>query len=503
MKQNLIARDLKTNMIHWSSRVVRLATAAVVSILLTSCTSMSGIETHAQTKKANTLDVGQTVGQAGVIAWPNVDWWKAYRDPQLDALIDKTIADSPTLRVTQTRIALSQAYADSMHAKSLPNINADTSAMRERFTALQFIPPPWGGNVDWNNKTQLSLAYDLDLWGRQESIWRASVDETRAAAAEAQQVKLELVTAIVRNYVQMAMEFSLRDLAAEHMAQLEQRVAIARRSLAAGLGTELEVSEAEIFLPLARARIVVIDAHINLLRNQIAALSGQDPSAGERIIRPDMTLDAPVGVPDQLPANLLGQRPDVQAYRWHVEASRKNIEGARAAFYPNINLLAFVGFQSIGFGQMISNAGSIAGVGPAISLPIFDGGSRRGNLSAKTAAYDNAVENYNGALIHALQDVSDQLLLLQSNSKQLTEAETALKLAIKVHTLAQTAYRAGLSNYQRVLDTKILVIRQQETIAQMQAVRLETYANLMRALGGGVMEDVTRTINQTKPELPR
>ena len=152
---------------------------------------------------------------------------------------------------------------------------------------------------------------------------------------------------------------------------------------------------------------------------------------------------------------------------------------------------------------MISNAGSIAGAGPAISLPIFDGGRRRSNLSAKTAAYDNAVENYNGALIHALQDVSDQLVVLQSNAKQLTEAQTAVNLARKSYTLAQTAYRAGLNNYQHVLDARIQLIRQQETIAQMQSVRLESYANLMRALGGGVIEDVTKTINQTKLELPR
>ena len=490
-------------MIHGSLRVVRLATVAVVLIQLSACTSMSGINTNAQTQKANTLNAGQSIGQAGVIAWPKLNWWKAYRDPQLDALIDKTIANSPTLRATQTRIARSQSYADSMHAETLPNINADTSIIRERFTSLQFIPPPWGGNIDWNNKAQLSLAYDLDLWGRQESLWRASVNETQAAAAEAQQVKLELITTIVRNYVQLAMDFRLHDLAVEHQAQLELRVTIARRSLAAGLSTELEVSEAETFLPLARIKIEAINAQINLLRHQIAALAGQDPAAGERITRPDITLDAPVGVPDQLPANLLGRRPDLLAYRWHVEASRQNIESAKAAFYPNINLLAFVGFQSIGFGQMISNAGSIAGAGPAISLPIFDGGRRRSNLSAKTAAYDNAVENYNGALIHALQDVSDQLVVLQSNAKQLTEAQTAVNLASKSYTLAQTAYRAGLSNYLHVLDARIQLIRQQETIAQMQSVRLESYANLMRALGGGVIEDVTKTINQTKLELPR
>jgi len=459
-----------------------------IQLGLAGCISMSGILPHAHTKSANTLDAGKSITAASTIIWPNETWWKTYRDPQLDALIAKTITDSPTLGVAQARVALSQAFAQSMHAETLPNISGDVSITRERFTALQFIPPPWAGNFDWNNKVQLSLAYDLDLWGRQESIWRASVDETRAAAAEMQQVKLALVTAIVQSYIQLSMEYCLRDIAVERLVQVEQRVAIARRGKAAGIGTEMEISELEIPLPHARAQIEAIDAHIALLGNQIAALSGQGPGAGERITRPVLVLDAPIGLPDQLPANLVGRRPDILAHRWRVEAAQQNIDGAKAAFYPNINLIAFVGFQALGFGQLISNAAAIGGIGPAISLPIFDGGRRRGNLSAKTAVYDIAVENYNGVLVQALQDVSNQMVVLQSNAKQRIEAEAALGHARKTFSLAQASYRAGLDNYQHVLDARISVLHQQEIIVQMQAVRLDAYAGLMRALGGGTLE---------------
>lgn len=464
--------------------------AAGMIVLLAGCVSMKGIDPQAKTTEANQLDAGKTISTATTIDWPKEDWWKAYHDPQLDSLVSRTITGSPTLRVAQARVTLSQAFADSMHAETLPNIGADASVARERFTALQFIPPPWGGHSDWNNKATASLAYDLDLWGRQESIWHASVDESHAAAAEVQQVKLELETAVVRSYVQLAMEFTLRDIAEAHLHEIQQRVSISRRSLTAGLGTAMEVHEAETPLPLARAQIDAIDARISLLRNQLAALSGQGPGAGDAITRPSLALEAAVGLPDQLPANLIGRRPDVLAYRWRVEAAQQNIEGAKAAFYPNINLLAFIGFQALGFGQLISNAASIAGVGPAVSLPIFDGGRRRGNLSAKTASYDIAVENYNGVLVRALQDVSDQLVILQSNTRQRAEAEQSLASARKAHELAQTSYRAGLSNFQHVLDTHSAVLRQQEIIAQLQAVRLDAYAGLMRALGGGTMESI-------------
>lgn len=458
----------------------------------TGCISSKGVKPHAKNIEANDLEVGKTISAAKAgIAWPNEDWWKLYGDQQLDALIIKTLSASPTLREAQARVAMSQAYVDSTHAESLPNVGAGADFTRERFTELQFIPPPSAGNSAWNNKMAASLSYDLDLWGRQESIWKGAVDETLASSAEVQQVELELVTAVVRNYIQLSMQYALRDIAVERLTQVKQRVSIVSRSLAAGLSTGMAVSEAETPLPLANAKIEAIDEHIALLRNQLAALSGQGPGAGDHISRPILVLEAPIGLPDALPANLIGRRPDVLAQRWRIEAATQSIDGAKAAFYPNINLIAFIGFQALGFGQLISNAAAISGVGPAVSLPIFDGGRRRSNLSAKTASYDMAIENYNNVIVRALQDVSDQLVILQSNAKQHTEVEKSLVLAQKTYTLSKVSYHAGIENYQHVLDVQTAVLNQQEIACQLQAVRLSAYAGLMKALGGGVMESAS------------
>ncbi len=476
-----------------------LATALALSA---GCVSMKGIEPQAEPMPAAQFGAGKAIAAAPQIAWPAENWWAAYHDPQLNALVARSIEASPTLRIAQARVRLAQAFADSAHAGTLPNISGDAAFVRERFTELQFIPPPWAGHVDWDNKATVSLGYDLDLWGRQQNLWQASVDETRAVAAEVQQVKLELTSAIVRSYVRLALAFELRDLAAEHLEQTSQRIAIARRALAAGIGTELEVNEAETQLPLARAQIDAIDVRIGLLRNQLAALSGQGPGAGDAIARPTLTLQAGFGLPDRLPANLVGRRPDVLAQRWRVEAAQQGIAGAKAEFYPNINLLAFIGFQALGFGQFFSSAASIAGVGPAVSLPIFDGGRRRGNLSARTAVYDIAVESYNASLVQALEDVSDQLVVLQSNVKQRQEAEQALATARKAHALATASYRAGLNNYQHVLDTHASVLRQQENVAQLQAVRLDAYAGLMRALGGGTVDEAASVAPMRQAQQP-
>jgi len=318
----------RSTVIHTARNI----TAAAGMISLVGCVSMSGINPKAKSTQAVTLKSGQAIASASHIEWPKVDWWKAYHDQQLDALIDKAVSDSPTLRMAQSRVNLVQAYADSIHAETLPNIGGDASAVRQRFTELQFIPPPSAGNWDWDNKMTASIAYDLDLWGRQESIWNASVNETNASKLEVQQVKLELVNAVTRSYVQLAMEYQLRDLAEEYLDEVKQRIAIKQRSMKAGLGTEMEVIEAETPLPLTRAKIEAIDEHIKLLRNQLAALSGQGPGAGDSITRPTMTLEASAGLPDTLQANLVGRRPDVLAHRLHVEAAQENIEGAKKSF---------------------------------------------------------------------------------------------------------------------------------------------------------------------------
>ena len=477
----------KSPVIYTASTILML----VLFISLVGCVSMSGINPKAKTTQAVSLKSGQVIASASHVDWPTIDWWKAYHDEQLNSLIDKAVSDSPTLHVAQSRVNLGQAYADSVHAETLPNIGGDASTVRQRFTELQFIPPPSAGNWDWDNKMTASIAYDLDLWGRQESLWNASVDETNASKLEVQQVKLELVNAVTRSYIQLAMEYHLRDLAEEYLTEIKQRVAITQRSMKAGLGSEMEVIEAETPLPLARAKIEAIDERIKLLCNQLAALSGQGPGAGESITRPSMTLEAGAGLPDTLQANLVGRRPDVLAHRLHVEAAQENIEGAKKAFYPNINLMGFIGFQALGFGQLLSSAAVIAGAGPAISLPIFDGGRRRGNLSAKTASYDIAVENYNGVLVKALQDVSNQLVIMQSNGKQIQQVDKAIASAKKAHHLAEVSYSGGLSNYQHVLDTSSVLIRQQEIRTQLQSVRLDAYAGLMRALGGGTVDETT------------
>lgn len=461
----------------------------MLALLLNGCVSSKGIVPASQPLAQEKLALGKTIVDAPVIAWPTEHWWQAYQDTQLDQLVEKTLHDHPDLKKATARIALTTAMAEQAQAATLPNVGGKVSSSRERFTELSFIPKPWAGRFNWNNQATVDMSYNLDLWKQQKSAWLAALDETHVSEAEMQQVKLELTAAMAKSYISLAAEYQWRDLAEEELDDVRHEIAIAKKALAVGLNTQLNLSRLEAKLPAAQNKLAQIALHLALLKNQMAALSGEGPGAGEAIVRPGLHLSASIGLPDHLPANLIGRRPDIVAARWRVEASQKHIQSAKAAFYPNINLLGYIGFQALAFSGLFSSAGFVGNLGPAMSLPIFDGGKRRANLSAETALYDVAVEDYNATILKALESISNQLSILNTVTTELDNTRHALEKTGQTHRLAVKNYRAGLSNLVESLQTNELVLLQKSILVEQEAVRLQSYAALMLALGGGVMDD--------------
>ena len=186
-----------------------------------------------------------------------------------------------------------------------------------------------------------------------------------------------------------------------------------------------------------------------------------------------------------IPADLLGRRADIAAARWRVEASMRDVASAKAQFYPNINLAAFAGFNSLGFGDLLRSGSEQWGVGPALTLPIFEGGRLRANLRGKTADEDAAVESYNAAVINAVRDVADQVASSQSIVRQQTEQRAAQAAAEGAYQIALQRYKAGLGNYLNVLTAETSVLTQRRLAVDLAARSMDTQLALISALGGG------------------
>jgi len=456
------------------------------ALLAAGCASFDGLAPRAARTDAASLAAGKSLSGADLSPahWPAANWWQRFGDPQLDTLIDEALAGNPGISGARARIDRAAALAASYGAALAPQANAGATITRQRYSANGIFPPPIAGS--WHTQTDLAatFSYELDLWGRNRAAYDAALGQARSAEVDAYTARLLLAAGVARAYAELARSFEQRDLAQATLKQRQALFDLTRQRVAAGLDSDVELKQAEASIPAARARMTQLDEEIALGRNLLAALAGQGPDRGLAITRPQLRAQ-PVALPSVLPADLLGRRPDVVAQRWRVESARRDIDAAKGQFYPNLNLNALVGLQSIRFARLLTAQSADPAFGPALRLPLFDGGRLRANLAAKDADYDLAVAQYNQTLIEALREVVDQLASLKSVAAQRIEVERALAAARDAHALATERYRAGIASYLTVLAAESPLLEQEFLRASLRARELELSITLIRALGGG------------------
>ncbi len=470
-----------------SARAILATFALAGSALLAGCASTNGLTPEAALRDPNALASHRALQGVPVsaAAWPKSDWWKVYGDPQLDALIDEALAGSPTLNIAAARTRKALALAQTAKAPLYPQVDGNLSSTRQRFSEQGLVPPPVAGTWNTVNQLQVTLGWEIDFWGKNRASYESALGLARAAEVDEYAARLALSTTIAQAYVELQRAYLELDVAQRTLGEREQIYTLTRDRNDAGIDSRLELKQAESALPATREEITRLEETIQLTRNQLAALLGQGPDRGMAIARPAATALQPVALPSTIPAELLGRRPDLVAQRWRVEAARKAIDSAKAEFYPNVNLLAFVGFSSIGGAGFLTAASRTLGAGPAITLPIFEGGRLRGNLASTDADYDIAVEQYNQLLADSLRDVVDQLASFRSVDLQRVQQKQALATTREAYDLALLRYREGLGNYLQVLSAEQPWLAQQVLDAELQARELSLSVNLARALGGG------------------
>ena len=470
------------------------------AMLLGACASFDGSKTRAEAIDPQTLQTVKTLaatqapvsaGSTDVAEWPTDAWWTRFGDPQLSALIDEALTSGGTidLRLAEARLRSAQSVLRGTESRELPTVALNASTTRERFSENYIYPPPLGGSTQTINQATVDFRWELDFWGRSRSAIGSARSQTRAAEADVQAARLAVSTSIARAWFQLQRLASLRDVTASALRQRQDVVTLARQRFDAGLDTNAEVRQAEALVPAARVDLAQIDESIGLVRNQIAALLGKGPDRGRDIGVPAGRGTIEVSLPAALPAELIGRRPDLAAARWRVEAARGQIDAAKAEFYPNINLVAQAGFFALGASRFLESSSRNFSAGPALTLPIFEGGRLRANLAGRNADYDAAVEQYNATLVGAVKDVADQVVSLQSAQAQQADQSLARTKTEEAYDIAVIRYKAGLANYLTVLNAQTSVLQQQRADAELRARVLDLDVALIRALGGGYRAD--------------
>jgi len=246
-----------------------------------------------------------------------------------------------------------------------------------------------------------------------------------------------------------------------------------------------EVAQAQSRVAATRADLDVVNGQLALTRNRISALVGQGPDRGLDIAFPELPKLHAFGVPRNLAADLLGRRADIVAARLRVEAAAKRIDVARADFYPNVDLTAYIGQQSIGISDLFTAQSRIGQIGPAVSLPLFDGGRRKAVYRGSRAVYDEAVADYDKTLTLALKDVADALANARELAAELIDARAALAASQDAYRIATLRYKGGLSRYLDVLTAEDTQVEQQRRVATLQARAFAEDIALISAVGGG------------------
>jgi NodT family efflux transporter outer membrane factor (OMF) lipoprotein len=459
---------------------IAIALASSIVLTLTGCASSAGIAPVAQ------INAPSAVGLDAAAAMPAVaaDWWRGFGDTTLDGLVDRALAGNPNLKVAQARLARAEAAVGGAKSAEGLQVNGALDVTRERFSANSIYPPPIGGGVYTLGTAQVNASWEFDFFGRNRAAIEAAIGAQRAAEAEVQAARVMLATNVARTYVQLGRLFEQRDVAVRSLKSRDDTLALIKQRVQGGLDTAVEQRQGEGALPETRQQIEQLDEQIALARHALAALTAQAPNALDTLSVPLGTVKA-VAMPATLPADLLGRRADITAARWRIEAATSDMKNAKAQFYPNINLSAFVGLQSIGLDRLLKSGSEQYGAGPAIRLPIFDSGRLRANLKVKAADLDAAVESYNGAVLDAVHDVADQLASLNSIDRQQAEQSRAQAAAESAYDLATQRYKAGLGTYLTVLNAESTVLNQRRQGADLKARALDAQIALVRSLGGG------------------
>jgi len=459
-------------------------TASCAAVLLAGCASYKGIETSGQIHRPEQYATAQSLpAQHG--HWPDASWAKEIGGEPLQSLIDEALAGNPNLQIAAARVADAQAVTEAAAASRNPSYTAHFNSTYERFSETYIYPPPYAGSYDTDNTLTLNFGYDFDFWNKHGDQLRSALAQGQAAEAERYNARLVIATSVAHAWIQLARLYADLDLNQQQLDVASRIAQLSQLRFHAGLDPKSEPQQTRQQVANLGAEHEQLLESIALTRNQLAALMGEGPDRGLKIPRPVLPSDAAVALPDALPLNLLGRRPDVVAARWQVEAARNDIAAAKTDFYPNVNLLAFVGFNSLGLNNLLQSSSRVVGAGPAISMPIFKSNTLRAALKEHAADYDSRVATYNLALTNALHEVADDVQSLRAVALQDAQQQRATAAASGNLQLAQERARVGTTNMLPALAAEMSLLQQQRLDLDLRARRVDLRVGLIKALGGG------------------
>ena len=410
-------------------------------------------------------------------------WWEVFQDPQLQDLIHTALQQNYDVRIAATRILQAQAQVGITRADQLPTISGGVEAVNQRSARSKFFP----AFETSSNQVDLSLAWELDFWGK----YRRANESARANLLATQWARQAVISTLISDVA--AAYFQLRELDLE--LEISRRTLASRRdslqltqTLASGGATSmLDVRQAEQLVFTAAETIPDLERRIEQQENFLSILLGNNPGPITRGTKLTEQPHAPE-IPAGLPSSLLERRPDIRQAEAQLIAANAQIGVAKAAYFPQITLTASGGYQSSALTSLFTGPAGLWNFGGSLVQPIFTGGRIRSNVKFTEARQQEAALIYQQTIQQAFRGVSDALVEYRKDREFREQQEQLTFSAQDAARLSETRYRGGATSYLEVLTNETNYFDAELGLAQAQLNELVALVRIYRNLGGGWQE---------------
>lgn len=423
-----------------------------------------------------------------------------FTDPRLQTVIATALENNRDYRVTAANVLVARAQYRVTRASQVPTTSANggVTYTNNPFGALGGAGgaggpgggvggvPAQTGNLEIYQASVGFSAFELDLFGRVRNLSQAALQEYFATEEAQRAARISLIGEVATAWLTMAADQDQLRLSRETLASFGRTLELTKAQFRVGVISELEVQQAETSYQQARNDIATLTAQIAQDQNAINLLAGTtvpleqlpaDLGEGDAVLS-----DLPTGVSSAV----LLRRPDVLQAERRLYAANANIGAARAALFPTISLTATLGTISTALGGLFGAGTQNFSIAPAATLPLFDGGQRRGNVEVARAQQLAAVSTYEGTLQTAFREVADALATRGTIGEQLSAQTARAQAAATAERLSDARYRAGIDSFLNTLDAQRTGYAARQTLVQTRLARATNLVTLYRTLGGGL-----------------
>lgn len=408
-------------------------------------------------------------------AAPDALWWRAFASAELNALVERGLADNFDLAAAAARLRQAEASSRAAGAPLLPRLDGNLGASREGRLGGD---PDTAGNLYSGG---LAASYEVDLWGRLSADREAAEAELAASRFDRDALRLTLSASLSETWLrQVALAERLR-LAELNLANAERVLATVQARAAAGSATQLELAQQRGLVAEQRRSREELRQQADDVRSALAVLLGQAVPA-ETSSAALTALVAP-SVNAGLPSELLLRRPDLARAEAQLSAADADLRAARAAMLPRLNLSAAASGSNGSLNRVFADP--IYSLAAALTAPIFDGGALAAERDRTAARREELLAAYRQSIVAAFADVQVALNAGAGVEAQWQAQQEVQAQAERALQLAERRYQAGAEDLLNLLDAQRTLYAAEDQSAQLRLARLQASVALARALGGG------------------